>query len=63
MVGFPDDRELRGMHDRREELDAQLRIVAAGRVRGFQPDPPPAEAGWCDQWESMAAKIEHYRLR
>ena len=73
MAGFPDDRELREMYDRRENLDGQLRREAAARVRGFRSDPPPyllkvlgppPADGWArDRWEGMAAKIEHHRLR
>jgi len=73
MAGFPDNRELRQMYDRRDRLDAQLSGEADARVRGFRSDPPryllnvlgPLPAGgWArDRWEGMAAKIEHHRLR
>jgi conjugative relaxase-like TrwC/TraI family protein len=73
MAGFPDNRELREMYDRRDKLDAQLRREAAARTRGFRSDPPtyllkvlgpPLDEGWArDRWEGIAARIEHHRLR
>ena len=73
MAGIPDERELREMYDRQDELDGQLRVEAEARVRGFRTDPPPylvnalgqpPTEGWQrDRWKGTAAKIEHHRLR